>query len=94
MTERPTLTEPVPIAKFWKSPRDRTAHVRVEISTHKGFDLINIRVWETGTDGLDRPTTKGIALTIGKLPELHAAINKALAKAKELGLLGDDGGEA
>jgi Transcriptional Coactivator p15 (PC4) len=86
-----TLEEP--IAKFWKSPRDRRAHVRVDLGEYEGHPLINVRVWETGSDGIDRPTKKGIALTVRKLPELHAAITKALAKARELSLL-DDGGEA
>jgi hypothetical protein len=86
---KPLLAEPVTIAKFWKSPRNHTAHVRVDLSEHRGYPLINVRVWQTGSDGIDRPTTKGIALTIDKLPELQAAITKALAKAKELGLLSD-----
>jgi Transcriptional Coactivator p15 (PC4) len=86
---KPPLDEP--IARFWKSTRDRTAHVRVDFSEYKGHPLINVRVWQTGSDGIDRPTTKGIALTIGKLPELHAALTRALARAKELDLLSDQG---
>jgi hypothetical protein len=62
------LTEPVEVAKFWKSPRDRSAHVRVGFSEYQGH-----------------------ALTIGKLPELYAALAKALKKAQELQLLADDG---
>jgi len=93
MSKRVTLPEPVEIAKFWKSPRDRQAHVRVELSEYKEHALLNIRVWKTCDDGLDRPTTHGIALTIGKLPALHAAVTKALEKARELGLL-DDQSEA
>jgi hypothetical protein len=85
------LAEPVEIAKFWKSPRDRSAHVRVGFSEYQGHALINIRVWQTGSDGIDRPTQKGIALTVGKLPELHAAVAKALKKAQELELLAHDG---
>jgi hypothetical protein len=81
-----------PIAKFWKSPRDRAAHVRIELSEFKGHPLVNIRIWETGSDGIDRPTVRGIALGIAKLPELAAGIAKALAKARELGLLDDDTG--
>jgi hypothetical protein len=37
-----------------------------------------------------RPTTKGTAMVVRRLPELAAAINKAVAKARELGLL-DEG---
>jgi hypothetical protein len=88
----PTLTEPVPIAKFFKSARDRTRHIRVELSEHKGL-LVNVRVWQTGSDGIDRPTVQGIALAVRKLPALAAALVKAEAKAKEIGLLDDGAGE-
>jgi hypothetical protein len=86
-----TSLEPVPICKFWKSPRDRSAHVRIEISEYRGHRLVNVRVWETGSDGIDRPSVKGIALSVRKLPELADGINKALDKARELGLIPDDG---
>ena len=95
--ERPTglrnALEPIGIAKFWKSARDRAAHVRIELSEFKGHPLVNVRIWETGSDGIDRPTVKGIALAITKLPELAAGITKALAVAKERGLIPADGGE-
>jgi hypothetical protein len=64
------ITLPEPIAKFFKSARDRTKHIRVELSEYEGHPLINIRVWQTGSDGIDRPTKQGIALAIRKLPEL------------------------
>lgn len=89
---RPSLAEPVEVVKFWKSARDRAAHVRIELSEFKGHPLVNIRVWETGSDGVDRPSVKGIALAIAKLPELAAGITKALAKARELGLIDGDAG--
>ena len=40
---RVTLPEPVEIAKFFKSARDRTRHIRVELSEHKGHQLVNVR---------------------------------------------------
>jgi hypothetical protein len=91
MTEPDTIAEPIPIAKFFKSARDRSKHVRVELTKYKNHPLLNIRVWQTGSDGIDRPTVQGIALAIRKLPELGAAITKALAKAKELGLIDGQG---
>jgi hypothetical protein len=93
MTDTATIAEPIPVAKFWKSARDKSAHVRIELSEFKGHLLVNIRIWETGTDGIDRPTVKGIALALAKLPELAAGIARALVVAKERGLLPADGGE-
>jgi hypothetical protein len=93
MTARATLPEPVSIAKFWKS-RDHAEHVRVDLSEFKGRVIVNVRLWQTGTDGVDRPTTKGIAMSVRKLPELASALAKAETTAIELGLLqGADGGQ-
>jgi hypothetical protein len=88
---RPTLDEPVVISKFWKS-RNHTEHVRVELSEYQGHPLINVRLWQTGSDGIDRPTVRGIAMTVRKLPALASALAKAEIKARELGLIDDDEG--
>jgi hypothetical protein len=90
MAARPTLPEPVVIAKFWKNRR-RNESVHVSLSEYEGHCLINVRVYCTGSDGIDRPTPKGVAMGIGRLVELHAAITKAVSKAKSLGLIPDDG---
>lgn len=93
MTARVTLPEPIEIAKFWKSARDKTRHVRVDLSEYEGHQLVNIRVWQTGSDGIDRPTKQGIALAVRKLSELAAALAKAESRAREMGLLaGDEAG--
>jgi hypothetical protein len=89
MTARATLTEPISIAKFWKS-RNHAEHVRVELSEYEGHPLINVRIWQTGSDGIDRPTVRGIAMAVRKLPELASALAKAETKARALGLLADD----
>jgi hypothetical protein len=86
----PTIAEPIEICKFWKS-RDHRAHVRIEISEYQGHPLVNVRIWETGSDGIDRPTVKGIALAVRKLPKLADGINKALERARVLNLLPEDG---
>jgi hypothetical protein len=85
-----TIAEPIEICKFWKS-RDHRTHVRIEISEYQGHALVNVRIWETGSDGIDRPTVKGIALAIRKLPTLAGGINKALERAREIGLIDDEG---
>jgi hypothetical protein len=86
---RPTIDAPIEIGKFWKSARDRTRHIRVELSEYKGHPLVSVRVWQTGSDGCDRPTVQGIALAIRKLPELVRSLVKAEAKAREMGLIDD-----
>jgi hypothetical protein len=82
----PTLAEPVVISKFWKNRR-RVESVHVTLSEYEGHPLINVRIYATGTDGIDRPTTKGVAMGIRKLPELAQALAKAETRARELGLL-------
>jgi len=86
----PTLPEPVVISKFWKTRR-RNESVHVSLSEYEGRCLINVRVYCTGTDGIDRPTPKGLAMGIGKLPELARTLARAETKARELGLLEEDG---
>ena len=93
MNTRATLAEPVEIAKFWKN-RGRRESVHVTLSEYEGHSLINVRIYATGRDGIDRPTPKGIAMGIGKLPKLADGITKALAKAHELGLLDSEGAES
>lgn len=88
MTNRLPIAEPVEIAKFWKN-RGRNESVHVTLSQYEGRSLINVRVYSTGIDGIDRPTQKGIAMAVGKLPILAQALTKAEARARELGLIGD-----
>jgi hypothetical protein len=52
-----------------------------------------VRIWKTGSDGIDRPTVAGIALAVRKLPELTRALLKAEDKARELGLIDVGAGE-
>lgn len=92
MSERPILEVPVQISKFWKNRR-RNKSVHVTLSEYEGHCLINVRVYSTGTDGIDRPTPKGVAMGIRRLPELARALAKAEAKARELGLIDGEGGE-
>ena len=87
----PTLPEPVVVSRFWKN-RGRAESVRVTLSDYEGQAIVNVRVYATGGDGIDRPTVKGVALGIRKLPELAKALAKAETQARELGLLDDQDG--
>jgi hypothetical protein len=93
MTAKPApLAEPVTLAKISKNRR-RTEAVHVGLSSYEGHNLINVRIHATGTDGIDRPTHKGVSMSVRKLPELARALVKAEAEARRLGLL-DDASEA
>ena len=82
------LPEPIECAKFWANRRGEAAIV--SLREYEGAVVVDVRRFYTAADGRFAPTKKGIALAIAKLPELAAAINKALAKAVELGLLPHD----
>jgi hypothetical protein len=74
------------VVKFWKNRR-RNESVHVTLSEYEGRDLVSVRVHVTGTDGIDRPTVKGISMAVGKLPQLAAGLAKALEQARTLGLI-------
>ena len=63
--------------------------IRVELNEFRGYDLINLRVWAEPRDGGSEriPTKAGIACKVALLPELIAALQKAEAEARRLGLL-------
>jgi Transcriptional Coactivator p15 (PC4) len=87
----PRLAESITIAEFWKNRRGES--IRVNLSTYKGRNLIDVRTWATDpTEGKLRPTTKGIATEVRYLPKLVSALAKAESKARELHLIPDDDG--
>ena len=90
MTVRPTLPEPVEVAKFFKNRRKDV--IVVSLSTFEGRNLVDIRQYFTTEQGQNRPTSKGVSMVVLRLPDLAQAINKALKQAKELGLLPPDDG--
>jgi len=77
--------------KFFKNRRKDV--IVVSLSTFEGKNLVDVRQHFTNTHGQNRPTTKGVAMVVRRLPDLAKAINAALAKAHELGLLEGGGDE-
>jgi hypothetical protein len=80
-----TLTEPVIVSRFWRNRRGEA--VVVSLREYDGRALIDLRVNFTNNEGKLQPTAKGLALIVQRLPDLATAVNNALAKAKELGLI-------
>ena len=91
MSARVTLSEPVEVAKFFKNRRKDV--IVVSLSTYEGRNLVDVRQHFHNENGQMRPTGKGVAMVVLRLPDLARAINKALAKARDLGLIDDEGGE-
>jgi hypothetical protein len=75
---------PVLIAQWW---RDRSGRaVRVQLDSYEGHNLIDVRTWWTNDAGKLQPG-KGFACSVRHLPQLAKAIDKAVTKARELGLI-------
>jgi hypothetical protein len=64
------LVEPITVAKFWKNRR-RSESVHVTLSEYEGHPLINVRVYATGADGIDRPP-KAWQWVLASCPNWHA----------------------
>jgi hypothetical protein len=90
MTRR-ALTEPITVSEWWKNRRGGS--IRVTLSTYEGRNLIDIRSWYAADGGLQ--PEKGFAAEVRHPPRLAAALAKAEAKARKLGLItSDDNGDA
>lgn len=85
-----TLADPVEICKFWKNRR-RSDAVHITLSTYEGVNIVDCRVYYTNDQGQMRPSNKGLAMSVAKLPELLDGISRAVMKATELGLLDQEG---
>ena len=81
------LSEPITVAEWWKNRRGES--IRVCLSAYEGRNLADVRTWYTADDGKLKPG-KGFAAEVKHLPRLAAAIGKAEAKARELGLIIDE----
>jgi hypothetical protein len=80
-----SLPQPIEIGKFFKNRKGDI--VVVQIKELEGVIFADARQFFTDTDGISRPTKKGLAISLHRLPELVALLEKTLAKARELGLI-------
>jgi hypothetical protein len=85
------LAEPVIVARFWRNRKGEA--VVVQLRQFEGRAIADARVYFTTKDGKLQPTKKGLCVVVARLPDLPAALNKALARATDLGLLGTRGGQ-
>jgi Transcriptional Coactivator p15 (PC4) len=87
----PTLAEPITIGQWWRNRAHEA--ITIQLSTYKGRNLIDIRVWRSA-EGRLQPTKQGLAAEAKHLPRLVSALAKAESKARELHLIDDDDGDA
>lgn len=80
------LDPPIEIGKFFKNRKGDI--VAVQLKEYEGQALIDVRQWFTADDGITRPTKRGVTISVRRLSEFADLINKAVAKAHALGLLG------
>ncbi len=62
----------------------------VSLSSYEGTNIVNVREYFAGNDGCMRPTTKGLAMVVRRLPELSKVIRLALETARKLDLLPEE----
>lgn len=61
------------IARIGKNP---TEEVRVALTSYRGHDLVDIRVFFQDEQGEWRPTKRGVSLSVDSFAELREAILK------------------
>ncbi|WLB58472.1 PC4/YdbC family ssDNA-binding protein [Bradyrhizobium japonicum] len=84
------LAEPIEIAKFWKSARNRRQTIVLTLKAYEGHAFLDCRLFDTNGDGQSVPTAKGVTVGMTQLPDFVAGVKKAVEKAHELGLIAGD----
>ena len=70
-------------------PKNAIEELRVELTEYRGHHLVQARIWANYDSATTpkRPTRKGFALTVERLPDLIAALKDAERRARDLGML-------
>jgi hypothetical protein len=85
-TRAPTnIAEPIEIGKFFKNRKGDM--IVVTIKQFENVVFADARQFVTDSDGISRPTKKGLAIALRHLPEFITLLGKALTKAHALGLI-------
>ena len=85
------LAGPIVISTWAKNGRET---LQVRLDTFKGQPVIDARAWYIGSDGELKPGRGGFTVSVKHLPDLAAALAKALDVAKAHGLIAGEGGGA
>jgi hypothetical protein len=90
VSKGPTLDAPLEISRRWKSPRDRKNSPVLALKTYEGHTFLDCRIFGTNAEGQTVPTAKGITIGTPRLSQFVRDVQKAHAKAIELGFIDSD----
>ena len=84
------MTEMVLIGTVQKNGAEE---VRVALSSFRGTAVVDVRTYSESGDAVERrPTTKGVALNVARLPDLIAALQPIAGYVRRWGAGPDDPG--
>jgi hypothetical protein len=75
-----------PTSALYEFRKNAIEVVRANLSTFRGHELADLRVYYEADDGSLRPTKKGLCVGIDLLPELRAAVEALEVAARKRGL--------
>ncbi|MBR0936697.1 PC4/YdbC family ssDNA-binding protein [Bradyrhizobium jicamae] len=84
------ISEPIEIGKLWKSARNRRQTIVISLKQYEGHEFLDCRLFDTNSEGQSVPTGKGVTVGLSRIKEFAAAVNKAVQRARDLGLIGGD----
>jgi len=71
-------------------PKNKFEEVQVQVKEFKGYDLLDIRVYTSPREGVEKiPTGKGLAINVSHFMDLKKAILEAEKVLKENNLLNE-----
>ncbi len=71
-------------------PKNKFEEVQVQIKEFKGYDLLDIRVYTSPKEGVEKiPTGKGLSINVSHFQELKKAILEAEVVLRENNLLNE-----
>jgi hypothetical protein len=79
------------VARIAKNP---TEEVRVSLTSYRGHDLVDIRVFYQDEQGEWRPTKRGVSLSVDSFADLRAAVVKAEEMLNALPAAGKSSGRS
>jgi Transcriptional Coactivator p15 (PC4) len=81
----PPLAEPIEVAKFWKTRR-RDIAIVITLSEYESINIVNVREYFTDQAGCMKPSTRGLAMSVRRLPEFSNATRTARSTRRRAAL--------